>query len=391
MLGGPFKWLFWSNLANAVGYELRVMAQSWLILELGGSQVWVGAATGLRVVPFLLASLVAGVLIDRIGGRTILLWDRVGLLVLAGATAVIVLLDMAQVWHVVALSLAVGGVLALGMPSSQTLVVELVPQDRLQTANSLNTFTFSVARAVGPMGGGLLIAAFGLASPWVALIILYVLSTACTLRLPKVEAKPTSATSALGSLVEGFRYVKSHPVVSRVMLVAFAEVMGSTVMPIWPIYARERFDVGGTGFGVMMASFAVGQAISAMFVANRRVFPRRSISILYASTVWSTTMIAFGFSTSYPLTLAVLFVMGTAVPFWVISVSTILQTETDKPMLGRVMAVYAMSMQIGMVGAFFGGWVGELIGNEWMLLFAGSTFAALNFAIILPCREMRRI
>ena len=144
LLRSPFKWLFYSNLANAIGVELRLMAQSWLILELGGSQVWVGAANGLRIIPSFLASLLAGLLIDRIGGRTILLWDRLGLLIIAAITAMIVLADVVQVWHVVALSIASGGVIALGMPSSNTLVTELVPREKLHTANSLNVFTFSI-------------------------------------------------------------------------------------------------------------------------------------------------------------------------------------------------------------------------------------------------------
>jgi MFS family permease len=366
------------------------MAQAWLILELGGSQVWIGAANGLRVIPFVLASLVVGVLIDRVGGRTILLWDRLGLLLIAGVTSMIVLAGVAQVWHVVVLSVAAGGVIALGMPSSNTLVVELAPQERLQTANSLNTFTFSIARALGPMGGGMLIAAMGLAAPWIALMALYALAALCTLRLPKVQATPASGTSAWSSLVEGFRYVRAHPVVSRVMLLAFSLIVGSTVMPIWPVYAKERFDVGGTGFGVMMGAFAVGQGISALYVANRGKWKRLSLPILYASTTWSVAMIVFGFSTSYPLSIATLFVMGTAVPPWAISIATILQTKSEKHMLGRVMAVYSMSVQVGMFGWFLGGWLGELIGNEWMLLLTGSSFALLHFVLCLSSQEVRQ-
>ena len=388
LLQSPFKWLFCSNLANAVGIELRLMAQSWLILELGGSQVWVGAANGLRVIPFVLASLVVGVLIDRVGGRTILLWDRLGLLLIAGVTSMIVLAGVVQVWHVVVLSVAVGGVIALGMPSSNTLVVELTPQERLRTANSLNTFTFSIARALGPMGGGMLIAAMGLAAPWIALMGLYAIAALCTLRLPKVRATPASGASAWSSLVEGFRYVRMHPVVSRVMLLAFSLIVGTTVMPIWPVYAKERFDVGGTGFGVMMCAFAVGQGISALYVANRGKWTRLSRPILYASTTWSLAMIVFGFSTSYPLSIATLFVMGTAVPPWAISIITILQSKSDKHMLGRVMAVYSMSIQVGMFGWFLGGWLGELMGNEWMLLLTGGAFALLHFALCLSSQEV---
>ena len=93
------------NLANNVGVELRVMAQSWLILELGASQIWVGAATGLRVVPAIFLGLFAGVMVDRLGGRVILIWERSILLILAVVTAAVVVSGQVTLWQIVALSI----------------------------------------------------------------------------------------------------------------------------------------------------------------------------------------------------------------------------------------------------------------------------------------------
>lgn len=390
LLQSPFKWLLLSNLTNAIGVELRLMAQAWLILELGGSQLSVGAANGLRVIPFFFGSLIAGILIDRVGGRTILLWDRLGLLCIAILTAAIVYADVAEVAHIVGLSVAAGGVIALGMPAANTLVVELVPRGQLQAANSLNTFTFSIARALGPMSGGLLIAAVGLVAPWLALALLYALAVLFTLRLPHIKVAETKS-SAWSNLVEGVKHVRAHPIISRVMLLGFSILMASAVMPIWPIYARDRFDVGGTGFGTMMAVFAIGQGISALYIANRSDWSRMSVPILYGATVWSATMIIFGFSTSYPLSLLALFIMGTAIPPWVTSLATILQTQSERSMLGRVMAVYSMAAQVGFIGWLLGGWLGELIGNDWMLLITGSSFAGLHYAIFLSSSDMRKL
>ena len=232
LVEGPFRWLFLSNLGHAVGMELRIMAQSWLILELGESQFWVGAANGLRVIPALLLSIVAGVLIDRVGGRIILLWDRVILFLLAIATAWLVVTDVVEVWHVVATSILAGAAIALGMPSTQTLMVELVRGDQLQSANSLNSFSFSAARALGPMAGGLLIAWYGLGAPWLALTVLYAFTLAYTFKLPQVQPEKTTEQSPLQNLADGLKYVCTHPVISRIMLLAFTVLCGSTIMPI---------------------------------------------------------------------------------------------------------------------------------------------------------------
>jgi len=69
----PFRALIAGNFTNMMGVELRIMAQSWLILEIGASQIWVGAATGLRVIHAIILGLFAGVMVDRLGGRSVLI------------------------------------------------------------------------------------------------------------------------------------------------------------------------------------------------------------------------------------------------------------------------------------------------------------------------------
>ena len=240
------------------------------------------------------------------------------------------------------------------------------------------------------MGGALMIAAAGLVAPWIGLALLYLLAALFTYQLPRPQAA-SRTTPAWTSLTEGIRHVRSHPIISRVMLLSFSLVMASAVMPIWPVYARDRFEMGETGFGTMMAVFAVGQGISALYVANRARWERLSVPVLYGATMWSAMMILFGFSTSFPLSLLALFFMGTAIPPWATSLATLLQTQTDKNMLGRVMAVYAMSGQVGMLGWLLGGWLGEVIGNDRMLLLTGVSFAAFNYVIFLTSAKLRQL
>ena len=201
---------------------------------------------------------------------------------------------------------------------------------------------------------------------------------------------PIDEALAWSRLTEGIRYVHTHPIISRITLLAFSLLVGSTILPIWPVYARDSFDVGSSGFGWIMGAFALGQGISALYITGKGKGSRQSVPILYASTIWSVTMVVFGFSTSYPLSLLALFFMGTAVPPWMTSLTILLQTKSDKAMLGRVMAAYGMSMQVGMFGWFIGAWLGEIIGNDWMLLITGTTFALLHFALILTNKELRQ-
>lgn len=241
------------------------------------------------------------------------------------------------------------------------------------------------------MSGGLLIAAYGLGSPWVALGGFYLLSIFALFWVPEVRPERGAREPALRSLAEGIRYIRSDPLISRVMLLAFSVLAPMTIFPALPIYARERFGLGGTGFGTMMTALAVGQGASAIYVTARGGWERKSVPILTSSTVYAIGMSVLGFSHSYPLMLGILFCLGAAIPPWVTSVSTILQTHAEEGMLGRVMAVFATSFQVAIVGWLVGGWLGEQIGNEWMMLWMGVAYLVANWGIFATSKELRAI
>lgn len=388
---GSFRALLLGNFSNGMGVELRLMAQAWLILELGGSQLWIGAANGLRVVPFIALSLIAGVWVDRLGGRALIMIERVFLLALAALTAALVITDVIVLWHVVVLSVVASSALAVGLPSMQSMIREVVPTENLQVGQSLNGLAFSFSRAIGPAGGGFLIAAYGLGSPWLALIGLYALALGFAYKLPRHTAQQAESKPMLQEIRAGFAHIRSNPVLLRIMILAFSVLIAAAIMPIIPIYAKDRFDVGETGFGIMLASFALGQAVAAIYIVLRGGWERKAMPIAVSAVIWSVAMIVFGYSTIYPLSLAALFLAGTVLPVWGSSVVTLLQVQSDKAMLGRVMSVYALSLEGFTLGWLIGAWVGQLIGNDLVLLVSGLIFVAVHLGLIFSSPELRRV
>lgn len=367
------------------------MAQSWLILELGASQIWVGAATGLRVIPAILLGLFAGVMVDRLGGRVVLIWERSLLLALAVVTALVVVSGTVTLWQIVVLSIVSSAVLAIGMPAMQTLVMTYVPKSSLQAGNSMNLLTNSMARAAGPLSGGFLIAGFGLGSPFLALIGLYALSLFFSFRLPKTEPSPARTTSAIREIADGLKYIRSNPVVLRLMILAFSVIFNATFVPIIPVYARDRFDVGETGFGVMLAAWAIGQGVSALWIVSKRDWDRKIPPILGSTVMFVVSVSTFALSTSFPLTLLSLALVGAAIPIWASSTITLLQTQSDPKMIGRVMSVFSLSLQSMMFGWFLGAWIGTIIGNAQMILIGTAIYAVINVGLIFSSRELRRL
>ncbi|MDA1278879.1 MAG: MFS transporter [Chloroflexi bacterium] len=355
------------------------------------AQIWVGAATGLRVVPAIILGLFAGVMVDRLGGRIILLWERVWLLVLAVLTAVVVVSGVVTLWQIVVLSVVSSAVLAVGLPATQTLVLSYVPKESLQAGNSVNMLTNSMARALGPLSGGFLIAGFGLGSPFLALVGLYVLALFFTFRLPRSEPAVATKTSAVRQIADGLKYIKSNPVLLRVMILAFSVIFNATFVPIIPVYARDRFDVGETGFGVMLAAWAIGQSVSALWIASKRDWTRKTPPILGSTVMFVVGVSTFALSTNFPLTLFALAIVGAAIPIWASSTITLLQTQSDPAMIGRVMSVFSLSLQSMMFGWFLGAWIGTLIGNAQMILIGTAIYAAINVGLILTSPQLRKL
>jgi len=374
-----------------MGVELRIMAQSWLILEIGASQIWVGAATGLRVIPAIILGLFAGVMVDRLGGRSVLIAERLILLFLAILTAAVVVTEVVNLWQIVVLSIVSSAVLAMGMPATQTLVVDYVSKESLQAGNSLNMAVSSLARALGPLSGGFLIAGFGLGSPFVALIGLYVLSLFFSVRLPKSHPKERSGTSAIREIGDGLKYIRSNPVLFRVMLIAFSVILSAAMVPIIPVYARDRFDVGEMGFGIMLTSWAAGQGFSALWIAVKKPWERKSSPILISTVMFVVGDITFALSTNFPLTLISLAMIGASIPIWASSTITLLQTQSDPRMIGRVMSVFSLSLQSMMFGWFLGAWIGTIIGNAQMIIIGTLLYLVVNFGLILTSRDLRRL
>ena len=173
--------------SNALGFggeQMRLAAQAWWILDEGGSNTAVGLSAGLRAVPVVLISLYAGVMIDRFGGKRVLLVERWLLVLLALATAFVLLWDGVEVWHIVVLSTVAGATIAIGLPATNTLVAEIVPTELRAQANVLNQFGPSAGQTFGPLLAGALIAVRNAATAFFGLAVVYLVASLVMMRLP---------------------------------------------------------------------------------------------------------------------------------------------------------------------------------------------------------------
>jgi MFS family permease len=371
LLSSPsFVALFAANALSFGGEQMRFAAQSWWILDEGGSKTEMGLAAGLRFIPVVIITLYAGVMIDRFGGKRMMILEMVILIFLAIITAAILLFDQVEIWHVVVLSTLAGSTIALGKPAQITMVAKVVPKDILQPANSMDTLGTALGQTLGPLLAGILIAAKSAALALFGLAVVYALSLIAVFGI-RVKHTPVGKTgSAIIEILDGLRYIAKTPVLKWTLTTSSSVVFFGMVFPVLPVYAREVLEVDEIRFGWMWGALAVGQAIGALVIVMRGGFKRFSRGMLAGALIFSVGFIGFGLSESYYLSLVMLFIMGTAFPLWGSSQRTMLQTHSKPEYLGRVMAVFTISVQGLAVGWILGGVLMDAIGNFSTVLVA---------------------
>ena len=365
------------GLFSNVGTWLQSTAQAWLVLELTGSGAALGLTIALQLLPSLLLSPLAGVLADRVPKRTLLRWLQVGMALPSALLGVLAIVGVVQVWHVYVLTTLFGAARALEAPARQSFVAEMVGQDHLSNAVSLNSASFNSGRLVGPALAGVLIAALGsgvFATGWV--ILANALSYGFVLLALQLMDPSTLHPAPLtgdrrGAVRAGVRYVRSRP--DLVLLFACVFFMGSFGMNFavtTALMATEEFGKGAGEFGLLGSIMAIGSLAGALLAA-RRASPRLRF-IVGAALAFSAVQVLSALMPTYVTYAATLPLVGLAVLTAVTTANALIQMSTEPAMRGRVASLYLMVF-LGSVplGAPLIGWLGEAFGARWALVASG--------------------
>jgi predicted MFS family arabinose efflux permease len=267
----------------------------------------------------------------------------------------------------------------------------LVERRHLQAANSLISLSFTVARAIGPLAGAFLIASFGIGSPFLALCGLSLLAILFTMRIREPKREAPSDGTPWQKVREGFSYARENATVRWLLVLALFLLAAFTWLAVLPVYARDVLHVGEKGYGTMLATFAAGNGISGLYIALSGGFRRKGIAVVVSAVVWSMAAIVFGYSHSYPLSLAMMFVLGIVPPIWVSSLVTLLQISTPKDKVGRIMSLFALTVQIAQLSWLIGTALGEVIGNPAMIAITLGMFAGMNLLALIRSPQLRAL
>jgi MFS family permease len=290
-------------------------------------------------------SLGGGLLADRLPRRRILLFTQSVLGVSSGALAVLALTGHATFWSIIAVAVVYGSADSLDLPTRQAMVADLVRRDLIVNAVALSSTAMSATRIIGPSLAGLLIATAGPGACFAVLSVAYIAPLAVLLTvIPDVAPLPRAAgATALGDLLEGVRTVRRDPLVRGIVIVCAAlAFFGVSYMPYLPVLARTQLHGGATVLGVLYSVGGVGGVVGGVVIATIGNTSGRRRLLLVGGAVYAVSLFTLAHSGLLPVTLVAL--VGISFSFLAMntSMTTLLQTDADPALRGRLLGIYAM-------------------------------------------------
>ena len=342
-----YRLFFGGQSVSLVGTWITRLATSWLVYRLTGSELLLGVTGFAGQIPMLVLAPFAGVLVDRWNRHRMLVITQILSALQSLALAVLALAGVITVAEIILLQIAQGIINAFDTPARQAFVVEMV-EDRadLPNAIALNSSMFNASRIVGPAIGGAVMAAVG--EGWCFMIdaisYLAVIASLLAMRVP-LRAVVRERARMLDELRHGVRYVFGFAPIRELLLnVALIGTMGMPYAVLMPVFASKILHGGPHTLGFLMTASGLGALAGTVYLASRHSVVGLGKVIVAAIALLSAGLMAFSFSRSLWISMAVLPLVGAGMMLQSSSSNTILQTLVDEDLRGRVMAFYTVAV-----------------------------------------------
>jgi MFS family permease len=359
-----YRILFPANAVSNIGSWAQRIAQDWLVLELTDNNgYYLGLVTAIQFAPFLFFTLHGGLLADRVNKRLALVVTNTFGGLSALTLGILVMSGNIQLWHVFACAAVLGISGAIDAPIRQSFTSEIVGHADLANAVSLNSANFNAGRLVGPAISGFLIAHYGTGPSFIINAASYIAVNIALLSMRESEFFYREAKKTLGTIREGFAYVKARPDLYVVMIaVFFAATFGLNFQIFNALMARGEFNKGAASFGLLGTFIAVG-SLSGALISARLEKQRNTMFVIRMGTVFSLAVMALSIMPTYTLYAIWLPFCGFSALTMLITANSLMQMHSDPAIRGRITGIYLL---IFMGGTPFGslaiGYLVEAIG-----------------------------
>ena len=382
-----FRLFFSGQSISLIGTWMTRIATGWLVYRLTGSALLLGLVGFVGQIPTFLLAAFAGVWVDRLDRRKVLLWTQALAALQSLLLAWLTISKRITVGEILWLSAFQGLINAFDMPGRQAFLVQMVEDRRdLGNAIAINSSMVNLARLVGPSLAGLVIAAWGEGYCFLIDGVSYfaVIASLAVMQIKPLSGRARSTASIWAQLKEGWAYVSGFvPVRTILLLFALVSLMGMPFVVLMPIFASQVLHGGPHTLGMLMGASGVGALISALSLAVRKTVLGLGRMIPIAAASFGVGLILFGLSHVLWCSLLLMLVVGFGMMQGMAASNTIVQTLVPEDRRGRVMSYYTMAF-VGMTpfGSLLAGSLAHWVGAPHTVMITGSVviLGALWFA-----------
>ena len=393
---------YWLGSAASVGaFQLLIMGQGWLVYELSGSPLHLGFLGAAASIPTIAATLVGGVVADRVDRRRMLIATSS---TMAGLLALLAVLDasgVVMVWHVLAIAAAIALIAGLDFPSRQAFFPSLIEREYMMSAVALNSMLWQGSRMFLPALGGV---AIGLADTWVVFAAgalgFVTMARVMASFAPTAKADvPLAAGHSGRQFVDGIRFIASNRLFSVLILLTYATTFfGISYVQLMPAFAR-LLGAGEAGYGLLLSATGVGAVTGTLIVAPLQRSPRLGRLLLTAPMGGATMLLLFnlcvallpGQSAGYVLALGCAMLTATCMSMYFVTSMTLMQLAVPDALRGRVMGIYSICFSLVPLGGLLGGVVAAATSPPFAAALNAGMLAAVVVVVAVTQPSIRRL
>jgi MFS family permease len=321
-------------------------------------------------------TLYGGIVSDRYNRYRVLLTTQIASAIQALLLSILVLRGNYRVWQILALSVVLGVINAFDVPARQPMVHEMIAEkEDLPNAIALNSSMVHFARLTGPALSGILIERFsaGICFLLNALSFIFVIASLLLMKLPAFESKSLAEKNTRREIAEGFMYMKNTRAIG--MVIMMLTIMSLFVLPyntLLPVFAKMIFHGNAATFGYINSFIGLGALTGAFFLASLKSGTDLKRILFINSIVLGIALIIFSQLSNFRFAMVFAVLCGFGTMSQTAICNTILQTESDARMRGRVISYLAMAA-FGMLsmGSLLIGFISHQVGAPITMLCEG--------------------
>lgn len=373
-----FRFFIMARQCATLAIQIQATIVGWQLYELTHDPLALGLIGLAEAVPAITVSLYAGHIADVIARKKIIIATVSLLLFCAFALlfftlepgAFILTYGSFPIYFIIFLSGIARGFLA---PANFSFMPQLIPRQLYGNAISLNTTFWLIASIVGPMLAGFIYALIGISATYLLDVLLVVAALGFYIAIPSRPVPPISGEQGVRQKIKsGLKFVmKTQIILGAISLDMFAVLFGGAVA-LLPIFAAEILEAGPQGLGMLRAAPALGAVCMAFYITHYPIQRNAGKVMLLCVAGFGASMIGFGLSTSFILSLCMLMFSGMFDSISMIVRSTLIHTRTPENMKGRVSAVNSIFIgSSNEIGAFESGLTAKFMGAVASVVFGG--------------------